>query len=135
MGHPKEIIGDIPNGTKIFSKKLAKTDRDFQLIVPERVFEQFAIENGSYERDFTAFDAGGRKWEFILAIRQTGSYDKPVLRPCKWHEFVVAHGLSGDDAEYGVVFYKDDNDNGKLQVRGLKKNHSPLFGKAIWEKV
>ncbi|KAF2319885.1 hypothetical protein GH714_020042 [Hevea brasiliensis] len=61
-----------------------------------------------------------------LAIRHIGKYDKPFLRPPKWHEFVVAHGLSGDDAEYGVVFYKDNN--GDLQVRGLKKYHSPLFG-------
>ncbi|KAJ9158942.1 hypothetical protein P3X46_024483 [Hevea brasiliensis] len=133
MAHKKEIFEDIPNGKKIFSKKLEKTDRDVQLIVPTRVLEQFPIENGYYERDFTAFDASGREWKFILAIRQIGKYDKPFLRPPKWHEFVVAHGLSGDDAEYGVVFYKDNN--GDLQVRGLKKYHSPLFGKAIWEKV
>lgn len=133
MAHKKEIIGDIPNGTKVFSKKLGKTDREAQLIIPTKVLKQFPIQNGYYERDFTACDAQDRQWEFILAIRQTGEHEKPFLRPPKWHEFVMAHRLSRDDADYGVVFYTDNN--GPLQVRGLRKNQNSLFGQPLWELV
>lgn len=55
MADKKEIMGDIPNGTKVFSKKLGKTDREAQLIIPTKVLEQFRIQNGYYEREFTAW--------------------------------------------------------------------------------
>ncbi|KAF2308635.1 hypothetical protein GH714_011579 [Hevea brasiliensis] len=63
--------------------------------VPTKVLKHLPIERGYYERDFTAFDGNGDQWNFVMAIRQTGDYQKPFLRPPKWHEFVVAHGLSG----------------------------------------
>uniref|UniRef100_A0A2C9VHM3 TF-B3 domain-containing protein n=1 Tax=Manihot esculenta TaxID=3983 RepID=A0A2C9VHM3_MANES len=133
MSHSKEIIGDIPNGVKVFSKQLGKTDKNHQLIVPTNVLEQFPIQKGYYERNFTAFDEKGVKWNFMLAVRQTGEYDKPFLRPSKWHEFVRVHGLCEEDGDYGVVFFV--NDQGKMQVRGLRRHPYTLLGQPIWQQV
>ncbi|KAF2293804.1 hypothetical protein GH714_004884 [Hevea brasiliensis] len=106
--------------------------------VPTKVLKHLPIERGYYERDFTAFDGNGDQWNFVMAIRQTGDYQKPFLRPPKWHEFVVAHGLSGDDhgGEYGVIFYIKNDEPNRIQVRGLKRNDTLILGgQPIWELV
>ncbi|OAY44930.1 hypothetical protein MANES_07G017350v8 [Manihot esculenta] len=133
MSHSKEIIGDISNGAKVFSKQLGKTDKSHQLILPTKVLEQFPIQKGFYERDFTAFDGKGVKWDFVLAIRHTGEYDKPFLRQSKWHEFVVAHDLYEEDIDYGIVFYI--NNEGKMQVTGLRRSPYTLLGQPIWQQI
>ncbi|KAF2292236.1 hypothetical protein GH714_017893 [Hevea brasiliensis] len=74
---------------------LGQLGRQSTVQVPTKVLKHLPIERGYYERDFTAFDGNGDQWNFVMAIRQTGDYQKPFLRPPKWHEFVVAHGLSG----------------------------------------
>ncbi|KAF2293803.1 hypothetical protein GH714_004876 [Hevea brasiliensis] len=100
----KEIIGNVPSGAKVFSKKLTKTDKAHQLIVPIKLLEQFPIQSGYYQREFTAFDEKGVQWDFVLAIRQVVPPSPPDDRSKKKVKFRNENPeSSGGNEESGKI--------------------------------
>lgn len=131
----KDIIPiNDPKTVVLFSKLLTKTDLEHQLIVPSEVLKKYPIldQNGHVSKFIISFDKNGKRWEFPLATRNTGIYEKPSVPPASWHPFVAEYGLRAGDS---VLFYtrRDDPAN-KIQVRGLRK--TILFkGEESWVEV
>ncbi|KAK3204298.1 hypothetical protein Dsin_018344 [Dipteronia sinensis] len=102
--------------TRLFSKLIATTDLEKELIVPNGAVENFRIPEGQDFVDFLVKDVTGDIWKFCLTIKPT-----PVLTE-GWLEFVQAKGVVQEDI---VTFYKQQNEDLEEQYR-VEVNRQPI---------
>ncbi|ESR44610.1 hypothetical protein CICLE_v10003852mg, partial [Citrus x clementina] len=87
----------------VYSKSLTESDVSTRLAVTSswlnNLFPPFPA--GQYHQVLDVEDENGKKWKFVLCIRQEGQYDKPVISQATWRPFVVHKQAEvGDEVEF-----------------------------------